>query len=82
MNGYGASASVAAPCVDWQRWWVYTLRDGLIARAQFCLDESTAVEAGAPVEGWEPPKTSSGREDAAIVPPQAPIAQPDRATPS
>jgi ketosteroid isomerase-like protein len=35
--------------VDWQRWWVYTLRDGLIVRAQFCLEESTALEAvGAP----------------------------------
>jgi hypothetical protein len=45
MKGYSASASVAARCFDWQRWWVYTLRDGLIARAQFCLDESTAVEA-------------------------------------
>jgi ketosteroid isomerase-like protein len=31
--------------VDWQRWWVYTLRDGLIVRAQFCLDDSGALEA-------------------------------------
>ena len=31
--------------VDWQRWWVYTLRDRLIVRAQFCLDESSALEA-------------------------------------
>jgi hypothetical protein len=31
--------------VDWQRWWVYTLHEGLIVRAQFCLDESTALEA-------------------------------------
>jgi ketosteroid isomerase-like protein len=31
--------------VNWQRWWVYTLQDGLIVRAQFCLDENTALEA-------------------------------------
>jgi ketosteroid isomerase-like protein len=31
--------------VDWQRWWVYTLRDGLIVRAQFYLDESSALES-------------------------------------
>jgi ketosteroid isomerase-like protein len=31
--------------VNWQRWWVYTLQDGLIVRAQFFLDENTALEA-------------------------------------
>jgi ketosteroid isomerase-like protein len=31
--------------VDWQRRWVYTLRDGLIVRARFCPDESSALEA-------------------------------------
>jgi ketosteroid isomerase-like protein len=31
--------------VDWQRWWVYTVRDGLIVRAQFFLDEGTALKA-------------------------------------
>ena len=31
--------------VDWQRWWVYTLRDGLIVRAQFFFHESAALEA-------------------------------------
>ena len=31
--------------VDWQRWWVYTLRHGLIVRARFFLDESAALEA-------------------------------------
>jgi ketosteroid isomerase-like protein len=69
--------------VDWQRWWVYTLRAGLIVRAQFCLDESTALEAaGASAETGAGPRPSSGEGDAAIFLSRAPIAQPDRATPS
>jgi ketosteroid isomerase-like protein len=59
--------------VDWQRWWVYTLRDGLIVRAQFFLDESAALEA-AGLAGDAAMRLSSFDE--------APIAQPDRATPS
>ena len=41
-RGRGRQSGAA---VDWQRWWVYTLRDGLIVRAQFFLDESSALEA-------------------------------------
>jgi ketosteroid isomerase-like protein len=59
--------------VDWQRWWVYTLRDGLIVRARFCLDEAIALEAMG-VAGDAAMRLSSSDE--------APIAQPDRATPS
>ena len=59
--------------VDWQRWWVYTLRDGLIVRAQFCLDEGTALEAIG--VGEDAVMRLSSSDD-------APIAQPDRATPS
>jgi ketosteroid isomerase-like protein len=59
--------------VDWRRWWVYTLRDGLIVRAEFCRDETTALEA-----------VGLSREAAVRLssPDEAPIAQPDRATPS
>ena len=41
-RGRGRQSGAA---VDWQRWWVYTLHDGLIVRAQFCLDENAALEA-------------------------------------
>jgi ketosteroid isomerase-like protein len=59
--------------VDWQRWWVYTLRDGLIVRAEFYADEASALEAMG-LGGDAPVRVSSSDE--------APIAQPDRATPS
>jgi ketosteroid isomerase-like protein len=59
--------------VDWQRWWVYTLRDGLIVRARFCRDEAGALEAVG-LDGDAAMRLSSSDE--------APIAQPDRATPS
>jgi ketosteroid isomerase-like protein len=59
--------------VDWQRWWVYTLRDGLIVRARFCRDEASALEAVG-LDGDAAMRLSSSDE--------APIAQPDRATPS
>jgi hypothetical protein len=49
------------------------LRDGLIVRAQFCPDEGTALEALGP-GGDAAMRLSS--------PDEAPIAQPDRATPS
>jgi ketosteroid isomerase-like protein len=59
--------------VDWQRWWVYTLSDGLIVRARFCLDEGSALAAVG--LGREAAMRLSSSDD-------APIAQPDRATPS
>ena len=59
--------------VDWQRWWVYTLRDGLIVRARFCRDEASALEA---VGLDRDPAMRLSSSD------EAPIAQPDRATPS
>jgi ketosteroid isomerase-like protein len=59
--------------VDWQRWWVYTLRDGLIVRARFCRDEASALEAVG-LDRDAAMRLSSSDE--------APIAQPDRATPS
>jgi ketosteroid isomerase-like protein len=59
--------------VDWQRWWVYTVRGGLIVRAEFCPDEAGALEAVG-VSRDAAMRLSSSDE--------APIAQPDRATPS
>jgi ketosteroid isomerase-like protein len=59
--------------VDWQRWWVYTLRDGLIVRAKFYPDEAAAFDAIG-VGGDAAMRLSSSDK--------APIAQPDRATPS
>jgi ketosteroid isomerase-like protein len=59
--------------VDWQRWWVYTVRDGLIVRAQFHLDEASALDAVGTGEDAAMRLSSSD---------EAPIAQPDRATPS
>jgi ketosteroid isomerase-like protein len=47
--------------VDWQRWWVYTVRGGLIVRAQFFLDESSALDAVG-LGGAEAPTTAPRTE--------------------
>jgi ketosteroid isomerase-like protein len=41
-RGRGKESGVA---VDWLRWWVFTLRDGLVTRAQCFLDEAAGLRA-------------------------------------